>query len=121
MAFRDYLRRYLNGQMLRPLALLAPVLVLIIALPLLRPLRHPDSPTNDETLRIASIEALVRQKSLNLNTARFSKVSGAVVLPAGTYSTQPPMMAVMLWAPAWVMTWMGFNFEENHVLFAYMM
>jgi hypothetical protein len=107
--------------MFRPLALMAPVLVLVIALPLLRPLRHPDSPTNDETLRIASIEALVRQKSLNLNTAKYSKIPGAAVLPTGTYSTQPPMMAVMLWAPAWVMTQMGFDFEENHVLFAYMM
>src|SRR5436190_22958315 len=101
MAFRDHFRRYLNGQMFRPLALVAPVLVLVIALPLLRPLRHPDAPTNDETLRIASIEALVRQKSLQLNTAKFSKIPGAAILPTGTYSTQPPMMALMLWAPAW--------------------
>ena len=38
--------------MVRPLALAAPVVVLLVALPLLRPLRHPSGISHDEVLRV---------------------------------------------------------------------
>src|SRR5262245_27388544 len=63
---RDYLRRLTDGPLVRPLALAGPVLVLLIALPLLRPLRHPLDMSQDENLRLASIRALVEHRSLHL-------------------------------------------------------
>lgn len=106
--------------MVRPMALAGPILILVIALPLLRPLRHPDAASDDETLRIASVRALVEQHSLHLDK-KFAKVPGTLSLPTGTYSPQPPMMAVLLWGPAWLLTQMGLSFDENHVLIAYLL
>src|SRR4051794_28598547 len=56
---KQRLRRYADRPMVRPLALAGPILVLVIALPMLRPLRHPSEMSNDENLRLATIRALV--------------------------------------------------------------
>jgi hypothetical protein len=117
---RTHFRKYLDGPMVRPLALTAPVLVLVVALPLLRPLRHPESMSDDELLRLRSVQALVEHGSLALDKS-MGKFPGTIILQHGTYSMQPPMMAVLLSAPAWLMTKMGFSFEENGVLFAYIL
>ena len=39
----------------------------------------------------------------------------------GTYSAQPPMMALLLTPPAWLMTRLGLSFEENQLLIAYLL
>ncbi|HVT83325.1 MAG TPA: hypothetical protein VHM90_21980, partial [Phycisphaerae bacterium] len=117
---KSHFRKYVDGPMVRPLALAAPVLVLMVALPLLRPLRHPESMSDDEFLRLRSVQALVEHGSLVLDKS-MGKIPGTIVLQHGTYSMQPPMMAVLLSAPAWLMTKMGFSFEENAVLFAYIL
>lgn len=106
--------------MVRPMALAGPVLILIIALPLLRPLRHPEAASNDEILRIASIRALVEHRSLQLDKS-YAKVPGTIKLETGVYSPQPPMMAVLLWGPAWTLTQMGVSFDEHHVLMEYLL
>src|SRR6187455_1641161 len=56
---RTYLRTRLQQPIVRPLALVGPIAVLLVALPLLRPLRHPSSVSPDEMLRLATIRALV--------------------------------------------------------------
>ncbi len=116
------LRRFLDGQMVRPFALAAPVLVLLVALPLLRPLRYPaDSQmSGDEMLRLATVRSLVTNHSLELGGG-YASVPGAVRINEHVYSAQPPMMALLLWAPAWVMTRMGFTFAENNLLIAYVL
>lgn len=108
--------------MVRPLALAGPIFVLVVALPLLRPLQHPSESqvSNDEMLRLATIRALVEHRSLVLDRGH-AGIPGAWTLRTGVYSTQPPMMAVLLSAPAWLMTQMGLTFEENHLLIAYLL
>lgn len=106
--------------MVRPFALSAPILVLLIALPLLRPLRHPTEVSSDEILRLATVRALVTNHSLELSQA-YEGVPGAVRINDHIYSAQPPMMALLLSAPAWVITRMGFTFDENHLLIAYLL
>jgi hypothetical protein len=116
---RDYLRRFTDGPIVRPLALAGPVLILLIALPLLRPLRHPLGVSQDEMLRLATIRALVEHRSLHL-PPEYRGVQGT--LPRReAYSAQPPMMAILLSAPAWLMTRMGLSFEENELLMAYLL
>jgi hypothetical protein len=117
---RQYLRRYVDQPMVRPLALAAPVLVLLIALPLLRPLRRPTQISNDELLRLATIRALVEHRSLSLDR-NFARVPGSVQTVTGTYSAQPPMMSVLLSAPAWVLRRMGIWFDDKQVLTAYLL
>lgn len=106
--------------MVRPMALAGPILILIIALPLLRPLRHPEAASNDEILRIASVRALVEHRSLQLDKS-YAKVPGTITLETGTYSPQPPMMAVLLWGPAWTINRMGVSFDEHPVLMEYLL
>jgi hypothetical protein len=119
---RVYWKRRLERPIMRPLALAGPILVLLVALPLLRPLRHPDPAevSNDETLRLASIRALVEHRSLALDHG-YAKLPGAVQTTSGTYSAQPPMMAVLLSAPAYALTWMGYSFDDNQLLIAYLL
>lgn len=121
-ALREKLRLYLNGPMVRPLGLLGPILVLLIALPLLRPLRHPGETeiSNDELLRLASIRALVEHHSLTLDHG-FNRIPGTVVVDANVYSAQSPMLALLLWPPAWLLTRLGFSFDANHLLIEYLL
>src|ERR671917_487186 len=62
-----------HGRMVRPWALLGPVVVLIIALPLLRPLRHPDprAISDDETARLATVQAVVDHGTLAIDRTDF--------------------------------------------------
>src|SRR3954470_7578346 len=100
--FRTRLRRYADRPMVRPLALAGPILVLVFALPLLRPLRHPSEMSNDENLRLATVRALVEHRSLLLEH-RYENVRGVWKPSKGSvYSSQPPMMALLLSAPAWL-------------------
>jgi hypothetical protein len=119
---RAYVKRRLERPIVRPLALLGPILVLLVALPLLRPLRHPDpaDTSADETLRLASIRALVEHHSLELDRG-YAKMPGAVQTSTGTYSAQPPMMAVLLSAPAYALTRLGYSFDDNQLLIAYLL
>jgi hypothetical protein len=134
---RDYVRSFHHRPIVRPWALAAPIVVLLVALPLLRPLRHPADVSADEALRLASIEALVRSGTLQLtapptlaptlqpivpgseldrpDTERLLEVNGRL------YSNQPPVMAVLLSAPAWLMRKMGFNFRANAAVVAYVL
>jgi hypothetical protein len=134
VAASGYFRGYHARPLVRPWALLAPVLVLLIALPLLRPLRHPTAVSDDEALRLATVDALVRHRSTAL-TSPPPDVSLSVVanesLPAKSdrlisrdgklYSNQPPVMAVLLSAPAWLMSKAGYRLEENAGLVAYVL
>jgi hypothetical protein len=71
MAIRDWLTRFGKRQMVRPWALSAPVAVLLIALPLLRPLRSPGEASENELSRLATVQALVEYKTLAINNTGF--------------------------------------------------
>lgn len=108
--------------MVRPFGLAGPILVLLIALPLLRPLRHPSEleMSNQEMLSLASVEALVEHGSLDLDR-RYGRFEQTVTVDGRVYSQDPPMLALLLWPAAWVMTQMGLSFDENYSLMAYLL
>ena len=56
----NYFRRMRSRQIVRPWALAAPVVVLAIALPLLRPLRSPALASQTELSYLASIQSFAR-------------------------------------------------------------
>jgi hypothetical protein len=114
--------RLAQRPVVRPWALLGPIVVLVIALPLLRPLRHPSDVSNHEQLRLATVRALVEQRTLALDGVLRERIrDGVVHRDDHTYSEQPPMLAVLLSLPAWVMTRVGLSFDENPLLLAYML
>jgi len=109
-------------RLLRPWALLVPILVLIGALPLLRPLRHPDANqiSDDEAARIATVAAIVEHhtlalENLNLGSSVPLPNTGLVRSHGHIYSAQPPAMAVFLAGPYWVLAHFHFTFESSPI------
>lgn len=108
---------------MRPWALVAPVLVLLIALPLMRPLRRPDPRTvsDDELARLATIQALVERNSLAIEQTDFALTSQARWRQGHLYAQQPPMLAAML-SPAYrVLSWRGLTFARDPNRVAYIL
>jgi len=113
----------------RPWALATPIIVLLFCLPLLRPLRHPGRASDDETLRLATISALVDHVSdpgplyerLAIDTDKFILPSHYIRVDHRVYSDQPPMLAFLLSGPALVLQWMGYPLSGNSVLVPYLL
>lgn len=122
-ALRRLFARFFSGPIIRPLGLAGPIFVLLIALPLLRPLRHPSESeiSSDEQLRLATVRALVEHHSLALDSHRFARTPGTVQSTGGTFSTQPPMMSLLLVAPAWAIQKFGLSFDANPSLVQYLL
>ena len=116
MAFlRNWLRHYRNRRHVRPWALSVPIVVLLIAVPLLRPLRHPElgAISDDELARLATVQALVEQNTLSIDESRFFVTRTKVERNGRWYSNQPPLMAVLLAGPYRAMRWLGYSFESS--------
>ena len=117
-------RRYLTKPHVRPWAMLAPILVLLVCLPLLRPLRHPDprAISDDELARLATIESLVDRRTLAIDDATHIPSDDATFRrKRKTFSEQPPTLSVILAGPYWVMRRFGLTFESNPALAEYLL
>ncbi len=101
--------------MVRPWALSGPVIVLLLAVPLLRPLRHPDPRgiNDDELSRLATVQAMVENRTLAIDGTVFGTSRRVVEVGGLHYSDQPPVMALLLSGPYWVMYHAGMTFEHN--------
>lgn len=76
-------RRTFYRPMVRPWALAAPVVVLLLCVPILRPLRDPTALSADEALRLATVRALLDHHSLDLTAAPALTTNPAPANPAG--------------------------------------
>lgn len=94
------------GRMVRPWALFGPVVVLMIALPLLRPLRHPDPGmvSDEELSRLATVQAMVEHGTLAIDRTDFTATRLKVRRDGRWYSDQPPVMAALLAPSYWAMS-----------------
>jgi hypothetical protein len=88
----DYFRRVRSRQVVRPWALCTPVVVLLIALPLLRPLRAPGGASENELSRLATIQALVEHdgQAINGTTPPPPRLRPRAAAPRGTTATTCP-------------------------------
>jgi hypothetical protein len=109
--------------MVRPWALFGPVVVLIIALPLLRPLRHPDPAaiSDEETARLATVQAMVEHGTLAIDETDFKSTRLKVRRDGQYYSDQPPVMSALLAPSYWVMRRAGVDFESRPDLAIYLL
>jgi hypothetical protein len=139
MGYRDYFQRWRERPKVRPWALLGPVAVLLICLPLLRPLRHPARIGDDEAARLASVRALVERHTLWLTPEEAAALPAAQLLtvsapqPIGpgesqawrlqprTCSNQPPVFSILLAGVYWIMLHCGNSFARNPVLVPYLL
>jgi hypothetical protein len=146
----NYIQRVRSRQMVRPWALCAPIVVLLIALPLLRPLRSPSDISQSELARLATIQALVEHDGQAINETPFfsalrayrepeelagpgrldphnyaprppgDDVPGTIQVAGKYYSDQPPVMAYLLSWTYWVMYHVGWSFQHNPAVVAYL-
>jgi hypothetical protein len=111
--------------MVRPWGLATPILVLLVCLPLLRPLRQPTDISDNERSRLATIRAIVEKRTLAIDGMEVDPVSIAMTAPNARgerqYSQQPPVMAALLAGPYWVMHKVGLSFNSNPSLVAYLL
>lgn len=96
----------------RPWALLGPILLLLLCLPILRPLRHPAELPQEEF-------KLVEMVKQNLTGDLY--VSNTPPISLQSLTEPSPMFALVLTAPAWLMQKLGFDFENNATFMAYML
>ncbi len=118
------LRRYFTKPHVRPWALSSPILILLICLPLLRPLRHPDPRdiSADENARLATVQALVEHGTLALDDT-MKRLPAQTIRGADgrIYSDQPPVMAVLLSGSYWAMHRQGLTLDDNPILVPYLL
>ncbi len=116
-------RRYLTQPHVRPWALSSPILVLLICLPLLRPLRHPDPRliSDDEQARLATVQSLVEHRSLAIEQSAALPIRGTFRKNGHVFTDQPPVLSVLLAAPYWIMQRFGLSFHTNPSLVAYLL
>ncbi|MGA2583039.1 MAG: hypothetical protein ABSG31_07155 [Tepidisphaeraceae bacterium] len=107
-----------------------PIVVLLVCLPLLRPLRHPGQSSVDEDLRLATISAFVEHQSgpeaylparMSIDDADIDIHRHVIRVDGHLYSDQPPMLAFLLSGPYWIMHFMGYHLRENSVLVPYIL
>ncbi len=123
MFLRSYITRLKERPLVRPWALAAPILVLLVALPLLRPLRHPMSweMSSGERSRLATIQAVVEHHTLAIDNTSYAHTPDRIQVGEHTYSDQPPTMAVLLSGPYWVLHAFGWTFQSNPILVSYLL
>src|SRR2546423_3200895 len=108
--FRESFRKWLAAPKIRPWGLLGPILVLLVCLPMLRPLRHPGEISDDEAARLATVQSLVDHHTLSVAPSKLPP--SAVVHHNGAYySDQPPVFAVILSGAYWVMARFGITLD----------
>src|SRR5438045_5907432 len=120
-SLRVYFRRWRKRPKLRPWALVAPVIVLSICLPRLRPLRHAGEPSGDEQARLATVRALVEHRTLVLDPEYLAPRSRLIRVNQKLYSDQPPVMAVLLSGPYWLITRFHVTLQSNALFAAYLL
>ena len=106
----------------RPWALLTPILVLLVALPLLRPLRSPGGAAPAEAMLLDTVRSLSTRGSLALDPIKWANQPGTVRASNGrVYPDRPPTFAVLLAGPAWAMRKAGLKFDNDESLVAYLL
>jgi hypothetical protein len=120
---RVYLRAYARRKHVRPWAISAPIVVLLIVLPLLRPLRHPliSQMSDDETARWGTVAALVEHQTFALDATPFATTGRRVRVGDAWYANQPPVMGLLLAGPYWLIRRCGLTFTNNPSLVEYLL
>lgn len=118
-----YLRAYSRRRHVRPWALLAPILVLLICLPLLHPLRNPATwaMSDQQMSRWGTVEALVEQQTFDIDQTQFIGTIDKIRVGETWYSNQPPVGGLLLAGPYWLLHALGYSFKNNPALVEYLL
>jgi hypothetical protein len=126
-----FIRRRVRTR-IRPWTMVTPVAVLLVCLPLLRPLRHPEATaiSDDENARLATIDAIVENPTaqdeplaarLAIDSDWLTTVHHTIRRQGRHFSPQPPVFAFVMAAPYDLMHRMGWRLRDNSVLVPYVL
>ena len=94
----------------------------------MRPLRHPDPGlvSDDEQSRLATVQALVEQHTLEIQRTSFVATRDVIRVRGKDgethwYSDQSPIFSLLLSGPYWVMHHFGLTFDGNPVIAEYIL
>jgi MFS family permease len=118
-----YLKAYSRRKHVRPWSLSAPIIVLLICLPLLSPLRHPlkSQMSDEEMARWATVQALVEHQTFAIDGTDFSDTHQRLKVADVSFSNQPPTQGLLLAGPYWVLHWFGITFSKRPQLVEYLL
>lgn len=128
----QYLKSYPKRQHVRPWALATPVLVLVVALPLLRPLRAPE-PYNvsaNELSRLAAVQAMAENHAQEIDGTPFLQQLRQRDYPTPPdtvkqgdhyYSDKAPVLSAILAGAYLVISRFGITFAHNQSLVVYLL
>jgi hypothetical protein len=119
----EHIRGYFDRPLVRPWALAGPVLVLMLCLPLLRPLVEPDSRQwhDEEQMYAATTQAIVEQHSLAIDKSVFASNPVALRHEGHLYSPYPPMLPILLAPVYWVLLKQGIDYSGNLIFAQYLL
>lgn len=128
----NYFRTLPQRQIVRPWALATPILVLLVTLPLLRPLRSPDpmSMSANELSRLAAVQAMGEHHAQEIESSSFYPIlhfrngrqpPETVQIEGRYYSEHAPVLSALLAGGYTVMRWFGLSFERNQSLVIYLL
>lgn len=118
------LERLRRRQRFRLWAIALPLLVIAVALPLLRPLRHPDPSrvSDDEFVRIETIRQLVTHGTFSLDPNRVAERIPVVQLPNGDWvAAQEPMLSVIGAGVYQILRLAKLSFDSDTILGPYLL
>lgn len=107
--------------MVRPFAIAAPVVVLLLAAPLLRPLWAPGIASDREIVTLEAIRSILTQGSLALNPAHLRGVESIIRINGQVYPADAPVFPVLLSSAGWAIERCGVSLKQNPVLFEYLL
>jgi hypothetical protein len=102
--------QFFHRPYVRPWALTAPIIILIVSLPLLRPLRNPTELSMQEATRLAAVQSLVEHHQL---------APAAANLPPGEPAM--PVFTVLLAGPYWVLYHLGYRLSRDTAMVSYLL
>jgi hypothetical protein len=118
MSLRERIFAWLRTTHFRPWAMALPIAVLLVSMPLLRPLAEPAGPGARESMLLASVESVVRGRGLALDSTWRGR-AGTVEIAGRVYASSPPMLAVLLAGPAVMLERLGITFDRAAPVMAY--
>jgi hypothetical protein len=99
------------------------VLILVVCLPLLRPLRQPDSRRwgEEEQMIASTVQSIVEQRSLAIDQSIFGKSPVAIEYAGRHFSPYPPMYSVLLAPAYWGLLRYGLDYSDNIIFVQYVL
>lgn len=106
---------------IRPWALVTPVVVLLLACPLIRPLLDPQGMTSREALTLESVRAILRHGTLALDPNRIPDRSMVFHNGEHFFAPDSPGFSILLAGISWGIEQVGIDLDDNPVLHEYLL